>query len=78
MFLGIIIEEALILSLLGFIAGVLVSIALYKIVAFATDLPMEMTFSRAPAVMLAMILTCLVSGAIATRRLAKTNPADLF
>jgi putative ABC transport system permease protein len=77
-FLGIIIEEALVLALLGFIPGILISITLYKIVALATDLPMEMTFSRALAVMLGTILTCVVSGAIATRRVAKANPADLF
>jgi len=77
-FLGIIIEEALVLALLGFIPGILISITLYKIVALATDLPMEMTFSRSLAVMLGTILTCVVSGAIATRRVAKANPADLF
>jgi putative ABC transport system permease protein len=77
-FLGIIVEEALILAILGFIPGILVSLVLYKIVALATDLPMEMTLSRALAVMFGTILACIFSGAIATRRVAKANPADLF
>ncbi len=77
-FLSVIFEEALILALLGFIPGVAISLALYKIVAIATDLPMEMTVPRALAVMLGTIVACTVSGAIATRRIAKANPADLF
>ena len=77
-FLSVIFEEALILALLGFIPGVAISLALYKIVSYATDLPMEMTVPRALAVMLGTIVACTVSGAIATRRIAKANPADLF
>lgn len=77
-FLGVIVEEALILAVLGFIPGVTLSLALYKIVAVATDLPMEMTLSRAMAVMIGTIVVCTLSGVIATRRVAKANPADLF
>ncbi len=77
-FLGVIVEEALILAILGFIPGVTLSLALYKLVAVATDLPMEMTLSRAVAVMFGTIVACTLSGVIATRRVAKANPADLF
>jgi len=77
-FLGVIVEEALILAILGFIPGVTLSLALYKLVAIATDLPMEMTLSRAVTVMFGTIVACTLSGVIATRRVAKANPADLF
>ena len=77
-FLGVIVEEALILAILGFIPGVTLSLALYKLVAVATDLPMEMTLSRAVTVMFGTIVACTLSGVIATRRVAKANPADLF
>ena len=77
-FLSVIFEEALILALLGFIPGVLISLALYKIVAVTTDLPMEMTAPRAVAVMLGTLVACTLSGTIATRKISKANPADLF
>lgn len=77
-FLSVIFEEALILALLGFVPGVLISLALYKIVAITTDLPMEMTAPRAVAVMLGTLVACTLSGTIATRKISKANPADLF
>lgn len=77
-FLGIVFEEAVILAVLGFIPGFLVSLALYALVARATGLPLAMTGSRAACVLLGTIAMCALSGAVATRKLARANPADLF
>lgn len=77
-FLGIVFEEAVILGLLGFVPGLLASMALYSAVGAATGLPMEMTGARAAAVLLGTVAMCALSGAVATRRLARANPADLF
>jgi putative ABC transport system permease protein len=77
-FLGIVFEEAMILALLGFIPGMAISSILYVIVAAATGLPLTMTASRAFMVLAGTIIVCAISGAIATRRLARANPADLF
>ncbi|WP_425091098.1 ABC transporter permease DevC [Tropicimonas sp. S265A] len=77
-FLGIIFEEAVILALLGFVPGLLISIALYGGMSAATGLPMEMDAVRAGLVFLGTVVACIVSGAIATRRLAGADPADLF
>jgi putative ABC transport system permease protein len=77
-FLGIVFEEALILAILGFIPGILISIVLYKIVAAVTGLPIAMPAIRAIYVLVGTIAMCTLSGAIATRRLARANPADLF
>jgi putative ABC transport system permease protein len=77
-FLGLVFEEALILAVLGFIPGLLVSMALYASVAAATGLPLAMTGSRAVVVFLGTVAMCVLSGAIATRKLARANPADLF
>src|SRR5215212_1868253 len=77
-FLGIVFEEALILALLGFIPGFLVSSVLYRVVATVTGLPLSMTASRAILVLFGTLGTCALSGAIATRKLARANPADLF
>ncbi len=77
-FLGVVFEEAIVLALLGFVPGVAISLLLYRIVGAATDLPMVMTLSRASFVLVGTIVSCTLAGAIATRRIAKANPADLF
>ncbi|XZG69495.1 ABC transporter permease DevC [Chitinibacteraceae bacterium HSL-7] len=77
-FLSIIFEEAVILGLLGFVPGLLASIGLYAVVATKTGLPMDMSVLRAASVLLGTVAMCALSGAIATRRLARANPAELF
>jgi putative ABC transport system permease protein len=77
-FLGIIFEEALILAVLGFVPGLLVALGFYGLVAAVTGLPIAMTGARAALVLVGTIAMCALSGAIATRKLARANPADLF
>jgi putative ABC transport system permease protein len=77
-FLGIVFEEAFVLALFGFIPGVLISIGLYAFVSNVTGLPITMPFSRTLYVLVGTFAMCGLSGAIATRRLANANPADLF
>ncbi len=77
-FLGIVFEEAVILALFGFVPGLLASIGLYAGMSAATGLPMVMEFDLAIAVLSGTVLACSISGAIATRRLAGADPADLF
>jgi putative ABC transport system permease protein len=77
-FLGVVFEEALILGLLGFVPGFLVSLGLYAAVAAATGLPLAMTPTRAGAVLLGTVAMSALSGGMATRRLARADPADLF
>lgn len=77
-FLGIVFEEALILGFLGFIPGFIVATALLTGMAKATTLPLQMTPSMAAMVFFGTIVACSLSGAIATRRLAAADPADLF
>jgi len=77
-FLGIVFEEAVIMALLGFIPGVLISLGIYAGMASATGLPIEMDLPRALGVLIGTIVACTLSGAIATRRLAAADPADLF
>jgi putative ABC transport system permease protein len=77
-FLGIVFEEAIILAVFGFIPGFLVSVGLYAGLVSVTGLPVEMDASRAILVFLGTLAACSLSGAIATRRLANADPADLF
>ncbi|MBV9076803.1 MAG: FtsX-like permease family protein [Methylobacteriaceae bacterium] len=77
-FLGVVFEEALVLAGLGFLPGIIVALVLYQIAAAGTGLPVTMTVGRAAMVLGLTIAMCTASGAIATRRLAKADPADLF
>jgi putative ABC transport system permease protein len=77
-FLGIVFEEAFILAVFGFIPGVLISLGLYELVSTITGLPITMPYMRLVYVLFGTIAMCGLSGAIATRRLARANPADLF
>ena len=77
-FLSIVLEEALILGVLGFIPGFVVANLLLIGMAKATTLPIAMTFSMAAYVFVGTVVACSLSGAIATRRLVAADPADLF
>ncbi|MDY6939106.1 MAG: ABC transporter permease DevC [Cyanobacteriota bacterium] len=76
--LGVIFEEALILSVLGFIPGLVISLGAYQVTAAATALPLVMPLSRTVQVFLLTFIMCGASGAIATRRLQGADPADIF
>ena len=77
-FLGIVFEEAIVLAIFGFLPGLIVSIGLYAGLNAITGLPVAMDASRAILVFLGTLAACTLSGAIATRRLAAADPADLF
>jgi putative ABC transport system permease protein len=77
-FLGIVFEEALILAILGFIPGFIVASGLLAGMKRATTLPLAMTVDMAGMVFVGTLIACTISGAIATRRLAAADPADLF
>lgn len=76
--LMVVFEEAIILAVLGFIPGLGLPVILYKLAANATALPIYMTLTRALMVLLLTLIMCLLSGAIATRRLQSADPADMF
>lgn len=77
-FLGIVLEEALVLAVFGFVPGFLVSLGLYAGMSVLTGLPVAMSPDRIAVVFFGTLCACALSGAIATRRLAAADPADLF
>ncbi|NEZ54780.1 ABC transporter permease DevC [Adonisia turfae] len=76
--LGVVFEEALILSFLGFFPSLAIALGAYSLTATATALPIAMPVSRTFVVFLLTLVMCNVSGAIATRRLQAADPADIF
>lgn len=77
-FLGIVFEEAMVLAVFGYVPGFIISVGLYKALNAAAGLPVGMDSTRAVLVFVGTLVACAVSGAIATRRLAGADPADLF
>lgn len=75
---GIVLQESLILAVIGFFPGLAMSLVLYQITANATGLVMIMTLLRAINILIATFLMCLVSGAIAIRRIQAADPAEVF
>ncbi|MCB1885922.1 MAG: FtsX-like permease family protein, partial [Geminicoccaceae bacterium] len=77
-FLGVVFEEASILAGFGFVPGLSIALVLYALAARVTALPVDMPPLRALAVFLLTLAMCAASGALATRRLNRADPADLF
>ena len=77
-FIGVIVEEAAILAAFGFVPGILAALGLYATVSAATGLPVSMTFARAALLFFGTMAMCVLSGFVATRRLARADPAELF
>lgn len=77
-FLGIVIEEALVLGLLGFLPGLAAGTAILTLMGKVTTLPLAMTPTMAITVFVGTVVFSILSGVIATRRLAAADPADLF
>jgi putative ABC transport system permease protein len=75
---SVVLKEALLLSVLGFIPGLGIAQALYTATQRATLLPMEMTPQRIVAVLLLTIAMCGGSALLAIRKLQQAHPADIF
>ena len=76
--LFIVIEEAMILAMLGFILGLILTIGQYALLAHLASLRIAMTFSRFVFVFFLTVVMCVGSGAIATLKLKSADPADIF
>jgi putative ABC transport system permease protein len=75
---GLVLQEAVILSLLGFLPAALLTEYLYQTAAAATQLPIYMTLDRWIKVLLLTIFMCAASALIALRKLRSADPAEVF
>jgi putative ABC transport system permease protein len=76
--LVVLLQEALLLAILGFIPAFFLSFGLYQLTYTATMLPIFMKVDRAINVFILTVIMCSVSGAIAMRKLRAADPADIF
>ena len=74
----VVMQEAVILSVLGFPVGLLLAQGLYAVTRRATGLPMVMTGARVVLVFGLILFMCTLSGLLARRKLKSADPADAF
>ncbi len=77
-FLRLILQEAAILPLFGFIPGLLLSAGLFHLADTQGGLPTRLTAPDTFFVFLLTAIMCVVAGLLATRRLRSADPADIF
>ena len=75
---GIVLQQAAILAVLGFVPGAAASAYLYRVAAGATRLPLHMTVDRSLLVFGIMLAVCALSGFLALRKVRKLDPAEVF
>jgi putative ABC transport system permease protein len=74
----IVLQEAFVLSILGFIPGFCVCIGLYALTRNATRLPLDMTIERGIQVLILTMIMCTISGAVSLRKVQSADPAEIF
>jgi putative ABC transport system permease protein len=73
----VVIQEAFVLSILGFIPGLGISFFLYNLTKNATLLPLYIWDKAIPVMLLTMVM-CIISGAISLRKVQSADPAEIF
>ncbi len=74
----VLLQESLLLAILGYIPGFLLSVGLYQLAYAATLMPIGMKLERAVFVLVMTFVMCSVSGVIAMQKLRSADPADVF
>jgi putative ABC transport system permease protein len=74
----VVLGAALLLAVLGFIPGALLSAYLYTVIGEATFLPLAMDAERLLGVFGMIFMMCAVAGLLAMRKLRDADPADMF
>jgi putative ABC transport system permease protein len=74
----IVLQQAVALSAISFVPGLIASRMLYALIATITGLPLEMSLPRGAWVLGLTISMCVIAGAIAARKALALAPADLY
>lgn len=77
---NVVIQEGIILSVLGYIPGFLSAVGLYAFAADATNnaLPVAMDWQRAVMVFILTVAMCVISALISVRKVITAEPVELF
>jgi putative ABC transport system permease protein len=77
-FIRLVLQESVILSVLGFVPGAVLAGGLYWLTRKYAHMPTYLHAGNLGAVFGLSLLMCLLAGALATRKLRQANPADIF
>ena len=77
-FMMVVLEEAMLLSLLGFVPGYVASRGLYALLGFITGLPLNLTLNVAGMVLGLTVVMCSLAGFFSMRTVLTVDPAELF
>lgn len=75
---SVVLQESVILALLGYVPGIVVTLGLYSVSDAATGLPLGLTVERAVFVLILTLAMCSISGAMALRKIRSVDPAEVF
>lgn len=75
---GIVVQQAFMLGVLGYVPGVLVVAWLYGKASAATSLPLYVTPERAITVFVMTLAMCAISALLALRKVRRLDPAEVF
>lgn len=77
-FWSVILSQSFYLACLGFVPGLLASQGLYWLLAWRSGLVMSMSWDRIGLIWILTLAMCSLSGALAIRKLFRSDPASLF
>jgi putative ABC transport system permease protein len=75
---GVILQQSLVLAVVGFACGCLLSRGLYAVTAAGAQIPVRMTWTNLALVFGLSVVMCMSSGLGAVRKAFQADPADLF
>lgn len=75
---SVVVGEAVLLALIGYLPGLAISAGIYGVAARATLLPMHLGADIALQVLGLTVLMCCAAGLLAMRKLRSADPADVF
>ena len=76
--ISVVFQQSFILSAIGFLPGLGLAAVVYYLIREMARLPADLTVGRAVAVLALTIVMCGVAGALAMRKLAAADPAEVF
>ena len=77
-FAAVVVLQALFMSIISFIPGMLITLTVFSVVNSTSGLIMYLNFARASLVLVLTISMCVLSGIIALQKLLSSDPANLF
>lgn len=76
--LGVVYEQSAILTVFGFLPGLVMSLGLYDLVRRGVSMPIAMPPDRVFLVFVMTAAMCAIAGTIAMRRVSQADPAEVF